>query len=60
MKSIDEKVTEQLDQAEPGSILFIKDFSELGSNGAVHTALYRLVKTKKISRLARGIYVKPT
>jgi len=60
MKSVDDKVTNQVQNAKPGSILFIEDFLELGSNGAVHTALYRLVKAKIIIRLARGIYAKPT
>lgn len=60
MKSVDDKVTEQVQNAKSGSILFIEDFLELGTNGAVHTALYRLVKSKKINRLARGIYAKPT
>jgi len=60
MQSVDDKVTEQVNCTKPGTILFIEDFLDLGSNGAVHTALHRLVKAKKISRLARGIYAKPT
>lgn len=60
MQSIDNKVTEQVHNTKPGTILFIEDFLNLGSNGAVYTALHRLVKTKKISRLARGVYAKPT
>lgn len=60
MKSVDDIVTEKVEKTKPGTILFVEDFLNLGNNGAVHTALYRLVKAKKISRLARGIYAKPT
>lgn len=60
MKSVDDKVTELIDKVKQGTILFVDDFLNLGSNGAVHTALHRLVKVKKINRLARGIYAKPT
>ncbi len=60
MKSVDDKVAKQIQNAKAGTILFIEDFLPLGSNGAVHTALHRLVKAKKVHRLARGIYVKPT
>jgi len=60
MKSIDDKVAEQVQKAKAGTILFIEDFLALGSNGAIHTALHRLVKAKKVYRLARGIYAKPT
>ena len=60
MRSIDDKVTEQVHNTKSGTILFIEDFLSLGSNGAVHTALHRLVKGKQIARLARGIYAKPT
>jgi len=59
MKSIDDKVAKQIQNAKAGVILFVEDFLALGSSGAVHTALHRLVKAKKISRLARGIYAKP-
>lgn len=60
MKSVDDKVNEQINKAKEGTILFIEDFLNLGTNGAVHTALYRLVRSKKINRLAKGIYAKPT
>jgi len=60
MRSIDDKVTEQVYNTKPGTILFVEDFLSLGTNGAVHTALHRLVKGKQIARLARGIYAKPT
>lgn len=60
MKSTDDKVVKEIQGAKPGTILFVEDFLSFGSHGAVHTALYRLVKAKKISRLARGIYAKPT
>ena len=60
MKSLEDKVVEKIQGAKPGTILFVEDFIGLGSNGAVHTVLYRLVKAKKIYRLARGIYAKPT
>lgn len=60
MKSVDDSVADKIEDARAGAILFVEDFLALGSDGAVHTALYRLVKAKKISRLARGIYAKPT
>lgn len=60
MKSIDEKVAEQIQKAKAGTILFIEDFLSLGSSGAVHTALHRLMRAKQVARLARGIYAKPS
>lgn len=60
MISIDDKVANKVNKAKQGAVLFVEDFLSLGSNGAVHTALHRLAKVKKIVRLSRGIYVKPT
>jgi len=60
MKSVDDKVAEQIQKTKTGTILFIEDFLSLGSNGAVHTSLYRLAKAKTIHRLTRGIYAKPS
>jgi hypothetical protein len=60
MKSVDNKIEEKLKREKQGAILFVEDFLALGSTTAVHTALHRLVKTKKLARLARGIYAKPS
>ena len=59
MLSIDEQIERKVQRSKAGSILFSEDFQDIGTAGAVHVALHRLVKTKKIRRLARGIYVKP-
>lgn len=59
MSSTDEKVETKIKKAKPGSILFIEDFQGIGTSGAVHVSLHRLVKAKQIKRLSRGIYAKP-
>jgi hypothetical protein len=59
MQSVYDKVKKQVLNTKPDTVLFIEDFLDLGSNGAVHTALHRLVKAKIITRLSRGIYAKP-
>lgn len=59
MESTDDKIEEKVNKAKPGSILFIEDFLGVGTAGAVHVSLHRLVKAKQIKRLSRGIYAKP-
>lgn len=43
----------------PGEIIFPADFLEFGSPEGVHMALSRVTDQKLITRLAKGIYVKP-
>ncbi|MEP5338481.1 MAG: DUF6088 family protein, partial [Algibacter sp.] len=38
---------------------FADDFSDLGSQSAIHTTLHRLEKRKVLSRISHGIYAKP-
>ncbi len=59
MVSTDYKIEEKVKKVKPGSILFIEDFLGIGTAGAVHVSLHRLVKAKQIKRLSRGIYAKP-
>lgn len=42
-----------------GTIFFPEDFMHLGSPEAVHMALSRLVKEGELTRLAKGIYLRP-
>lgn len=59
MVSTDKEIEEKVKKAKSGSILFIEDFLGIGTAGAVHVSLHRLVKAKQIKRLSRGIYTKP-
>lgn len=46
MDSVDNKIEGYIKSAKTGSILFVEDLLGFGSNGAVHTALHRIVKKK--------------
>ena len=59
MASIDDQIEAKIKRVKPGTILFIEDFLGIGTAGAVHISLHRLVKAKQIVRVSRGIYVKP-
>ena len=59
MASIDDQIEAKIKRVKPGTILFIEDFLGIGTSGAVHISLHRLVKAKQIVRVSRGIYVKP-
>lgn len=59
MASIDDQIETKIKKAKPGAILFIEDFLGLGTAGAVHISLHRLVKSKQVVRMSRGIYAKP-
>lgn len=56
MQSIDNKVVVKIKKAKGGSLFFIEDFISFGTAKAVAKALERMVETKEISRVARGIY----
>ena len=57
--SIDDQIEEIVDKSEPGTIFFPIDFYAIGSQGAIHTTLHRLVARKALVRLGQGIYAKP-
>lgn len=57
--SIHTRLEDEISQRSPGQILFPSDFLELGSASAIHMALSRLVDKKVLTRLGKGIYVKP-
>ncbi|WP_213521396.1 DUF6088 family protein [Nonlabens sp.] len=59
MVSIEEKIKNQINSSNIGTLLFPEDFKNLGSSEAVRLALHRLYKTNFIKRIAKGIYVRP-
>jgi predicted transcriptional regulator of viral defense system len=59
MKSIHQKVIDQVRKFERGSILFPEQFEHLGSNEAVRQSLSRICREGIIIRLSRGVYLYP-
>lgn len=59
MESIERQITKKIQGADWESIFFTEDFMDYGTPDAVRIALFRLVNKNFITRLARGIYVKP-
>src|SRR5258708_39176916 len=59
VSNITQSVTNRIIDAKGGTIFFPGDLLELGSAEAIHTAFFRLVGTKRLIRLAKGIYLKP-
>lgn len=59
MISIQKIIEQKLESNQKGSIVFPNDFVQLGSEEAIRQALSRLVKEKKLIRLAQGIYLYP-
>jgi Family of unknown function (DUF6088) len=57
--SIDDQIENRIGKAKEGVIFFADDFSDLGSQSAIHTTLHRLEKRKVLSRISHGIYAKP-
>lgn len=57
--SIDDQIENRIGRAKEGAIFFADDFSDLGSQSAIHTTLHRLEKRKVLSRISHGIYAKP-
>jgi len=57
--NISQSITDRVANAKPGEIFFPGDLLELGSPEAIHTTFSRLVGTKQLTRLAKGIYLKP-
>ncbi len=58
-KSLHKRLENLITKKNAGEIIFPIDFLELGSPEAVHMALSRVADQKLITRLAKGIYVKP-
>jgi hypothetical protein len=59
MLSVEEKIEKSIKSKQRGVLLFTDDFYELGSNKAILKALERLTNKRVITRVARGIYVRP-
>jgi hypothetical protein len=59
LPSIQSHIVSQVRRLKKESILFPSDFAKLGSDEAIRQALSRLVKDKKLIRLAKGIYFWP-
>ncbi|WP_036603517.1 DUF6088 family protein [Olivibacter sitiensis] len=59
MKSTHREILGKIDGFKPGTILFPTDFRGTGTEDAIKTALYRIVKEGKLERLAHGIYYLP-
>lgn len=59
MLSVEEKIERTIKSKQRGVLLFTDDFYELGSNKAILKALERLNNKGVLTRVARGIYVRP-
>lgn len=59
MKSIETQILNQVRSVSKGELIFPVDFSNLGSSEAIRLALHRLEKDHIITRVAKGIYVRP-
>lgn len=57
--SLHSRIEDAIDLLEPGKILFPGDFLELGAPEGILMTLSRLTDQKILTRLAKGIYVKP-
>lgn len=58
MAGIQTQIKEEITGKE-GQLFFPEDFIHLGSPEAIHMALSRLSKEKELTRLAKGIYLRP-
>ena len=59
MTSVEDKILQHIEAFPKGELFLPSDFSELGSSEAVRLSLFRLEKEGVITRVARGIYVRP-
>lgn len=59
MEKIHPQIEKIIDRAEAGEIIFAADFRGKGPANTIKQALFRLVESGKIERLAKGIYYKP-
>ena len=53
------QIEQKINNFPKGKILFIADFSELGSDVAIRQSLQRLTKMNLLIRLSQGIYYYP-
>lgn len=59
MQSIQDKIEKAIKSKPRGTLLFADDFIAHGSSKAIQKALERLTNTNIITRVARGIFVRP-
>ena len=59
MQSVEKVIKQKITRVKRGTLLFPKDFDDLGSSEAIRLALYRLEKEHFVKRIAQGIYVRP-
>jgi predicted transcriptional regulator of viral defense system len=59
MQSVEEKIEKSIKSKQKGTLLFTGDFYDYGTNTAILKALERLTNKGVITRIARGIYVRP-
>lgn len=57
--SIIKQIQQKIEGFPKGKVLFIKDFSEFGSDVAIRQSLQRITKTNLLIRLSQGIYYYP-
>ncbi|MCD4794912.1 MAG: type IV toxin-antitoxin system AbiEi family antitoxin domain-containing protein [Bacteroidales bacterium] len=57
--SVEIKVFNKIKKAKRGTLFFTDSFASTGDTKAVSKALERLVKSKEIYRVARGMYARP-
>src|ERR1700750_943418 len=57
--SVQTRVDEQIEQEEPGKLLFPSEYLDIGTPEAIHMAFSRMVRQKIVIRLGKGIYMKP-
>lgn len=58
-KSLHSRLEEEIARKEPGMILFPTDFLEMGNPEAIHMSFSRLAEQKILTRMGKGIYIKP-
>ncbi|MCD6367446.1 MAG: type IV toxin-antitoxin system AbiEi family antitoxin domain-containing protein [Bacteroidales bacterium] len=57
--SVDDKIVKKIKKAKRGTLFFTDNFARIDNAKTVNKALERLVKSKELYRVARGIYVRP-
>ena len=58
--SIELKILNKIKKAKRGTLFFTDSFTTIANTKAISKALERLVKSKELYRVARGMYVRPT
>jgi hypothetical protein len=59
MEKVNTYIEHSLSTEKPGNLLFISDFSGIGTEAAIRKSLSRLVQKGKLRRVAHGIYYIP-